>query len=102
MDIMKIMTLNAIFSTSKEEMIQDPTIVKFTLPINNPKDPKIKTDNELKEDTEEIQSFRKKKIQIGVGAILPDIIRLGDYISCSRIPSKNFSSRFKDLKKKCK
>ena len=33
-DIMKIMTLNAIFSTSKENMIQDPTIVKFTIPTS--------------------------------------------------------------------
>ena len=100
-DIMKIMTLNAILSTSKEEMIQDPTKVKVTIPTNNIEDPKIKTDHELEEGTEEIQSFRKK-MQIGIGALLPDIIRLGDYISCSRIPSKNFSNRCKDLQTKCK
>ena len=41
-------------------------------------------------------------MQIGIGALLPDIIRLGDYISCSRIPSKNFSNRCKDLQTKCK
>ena len=51
-DIMKIMTLNAILSTSKEDMIQDPTIVKFTLQTNNSEDQKIKTDHELKKEKE--------------------------------------------------
>merc|ERR1719203_885712 len=45
-DIMKIMTLNAILSTSKEDMIQDPTIVKFTLQTNNSEDQKIKINHE--------------------------------------------------------
>ena len=55
------MTLNAILSTSKEEMIQDPTIVKFTPPTNNSEDLKIKTDHELKKDKEEIQIFSNKE-----------------------------------------
>ena len=37
-DIMKIMTLNAILSTSKEDMMQDPTKVKFTIPTSYIKD----------------------------------------------------------------
>ena len=100
-DIMKIMTLNAIFSTSKEDMMQDPTKVKFTIPTSYITDAKVKKDDDQKEE-EHIQSFRKRKIQIGTGALLPDVIRLGDYISGSRLPSKTFSSRCKDLKAMCR
>ena len=54
-DIMKIMTLNAILSTSKEDMIQDPTIVKSTLQTNNSEDQKIIINHELKEGKEGIK-----------------------------------------------
>ena len=96
-DILKIMTINAILSTSEEEKMPDPT----TAPMIPPNSAIRSIKNNLK-DIDEMKSFRKKKAFIREGAILPDIIRLGSYIECSRLPAKTFSSRCRDLYKECK
>ena len=91
------MTINAILSTSKEEKMPDPTTAPLT-PFN----PAVRSIKNNLKDIDEMKTFRKKKAFIREGAILPDIIRLGGYIECSRLPAKTFSSRCKDLNKKCK
>ena len=96
-DVLKIMTINAILSTSEEDKMPDPT----TAPTN-PHNSAIRSIKNNLKDIGEMKSFRKKKVFIREGAILPDIIRLGSYIECSRLPAKTFSSRCKELYKECK
>ena len=73
-DILKIMTMNAIFSTSKEEKMPDPTTAPLT-PFNSA----VRSIKNNLKDIDEIKNFRKKKAFIREGAILPNIIRSVSY-----------------------
>ena len=52
--------------------------------------------------SEKIKRFRRKKEFIRTGALVPDVIRISNYISCSRMNSKTYKSRCKKLTKNCK
>ena len=99
---MKIMTINAIFSTSNTEAIKNPTRVESPIKsINNLTSQVIKSNLEVKDATNEIKRFRKRKEHVRNGAMLPDTIKLGSYITSSRIPSKVFRNRCRNLLKPC-
>ena len=70
------MTPNAIIFTSKEEMIQNPATVD--------------------------ENKGGKKEYIRPGAVLPDIIKMSNYVASERMSSKAFSTRCRSLLKKFK
>ena len=52
--------------------------------------------------SEKNKRFRRKKEFLRTGALVPDIIRISNYISCNRMSSKTFKSSCKKLTKDCK
>ena len=69
-------------------------------PTPQPSQANATSENPIK--SEKIKRFRKKKEFIRTGALVPDVIRISNYISCSRMNSKTYKSRCKNLTKNCK
>ena len=68
----------------------------------NPQPTQSNSTSEKSCKTEKVKRFRKKKEFIRANALVPDTIRMSNYISCSRMSSKIYKSRCKSLTKKCK
>ena len=53
---------------------------------------KVGEDNEFDDSAEKKKRFRRKNEYIHPGALVPDVIRLSNYVSCSRMSPKDFNN----------